>query len=93
MLFGYSHGVVTESFLKCSDLNREVNHGVTLVGYGKVTNEVVRGHCSEYWIVRNSWGATWGENGFFKMCMDGAGDKGTELGTCHVNEFATWPTI
>ena len=71
-----------------------VNHGITVVGFGKVTDEKVRGyHCKEYWIVRNSWGGDWGESGFFKLCMDDAFSKDKPVGICHINEFGTWPTI
>ena len=90
---GYSSGVVTERFLHCSNARNEVNHGVTLVGYGKVEHEQTRGHCKEYWIIRNSWGRNWGEKGFFKLCSDGAFSEETPYGTCHVNKYGAWPTF
>lgn len=100
-LNAYHSGIVTEDFLRCSDSSREVNHGVLLVGYGSVgdsTNpsgaeHVQSGKCKDYWIIRNSWGSTWGEHGFFRLCADGVGSKQTPLGTCLVNKYATWPTM
>jgi hypothetical protein len=90
----YKNGIVTEDFLKCSSPTREVNHGVLLVGYGTVQKtDRVRGFCHEFWIIRNSWGANWGEEGFFRLCMDGLGDKDKPFGTCLVNKYATWPNL
>ena len=94
MMGAYKNGVLTDDFLKCSYPDREVNHGVLLVGYGKVTsNDRVRGRCREYWIIRNSWGGNWGDEGFFRLCADNPGSKKLPWGTCLVNKYATWPTM
>lgn len=99
MLNHYRSGILTEKYLRCSDKNKEVNHGVLLVGYGSVgdssdsNDNVKSGSCVDYWIIRNSWGKSWGEDGFFKLCADDVGSKSTPLGTCLVNKYATWPTM
>jgi len=52
----YNSGVYSEIF--CSSYN--LDHGVTVVGYGHE-------HSKDYWLVKNSWGAGWGESGYIKM--------------------------
>lgn len=45
----------------------EMNHAVATVGYGTENGK-------EYYIVRNSWGADWGDKGYIKIAaVDGPG--------------------
>ena len=48
-----------------------LNHAVQIVGFNKVEG---------YWIVRNSWGTGWGEDGYMKLAM--VSKKGTCCGRC-----------
>ena len=93
MLQSYHDGIVSEKYMHCSSLTKEVNHGVVLVGFGSTEGEKSFGKCKDYWIIRNSWGAHWGQRGFFKLCADFPFTPQTPVGTCHVNEFGTWPTM
>ena len=43
----------------------KVNHAVAIVGYGSEENE--SGEKMDYWIVKNSWGSDWGEDGYIKF--------------------------
>lgn len=70
-----------------------MSHAVLIVGYGQTADEEIHdGDCDEYWILRNSWGKNWGEEGFFKLCADNPGSEETPLGTCLINKYAVWPT-
>uniref|UniRef100_A0A1J3F8D0 cathepsin H n=1 Tax=Noccaea caerulescens TaxID=107243 RepID=A0A1J3F8D0_NOCCA len=56
----YKKGVFTST--TCGNTPMDVNHAVLAVGYG-VEDGV------PYWLIKNSWGGDWGENGYFKMEM------------------------
>jgi len=45
-----------------------INHAVQLVGYGADAGR-------DYWLVRNSWGGSWGERGYIRMLRHSDGDK------------------
>ncbi|CAL1394136.1 unnamed protein product [Linum trigynum] len=70
----YSKGILTGS---CGS---DLNHGVAAVGYA-----VEKG--TKYWIVKNSWGANWGEDGYIRMERD-VKEKG---GKCGIAMLASFP--
>ncbi|GJN32303.1 hypothetical protein PR202_gb20800 [Eleusine coracana subsp. coracana] len=45
-----------------------VNHGVLLVGYGARGFAALRLGYRPYWIIKNSWGKQWGEDGYYRLC-------------------------
>jgi KDEL-tailed cysteine endopeptidase len=46
---------------------------------------LVVGYGPDYWIVKNSWGADWGEKGYVRIA-DKAGQ-----GICGINKDASYP--
>ncbi|KAK4347225.1 hypothetical protein RND71_033564 [Anisodus tanguticus] len=64
----------------CAD---KINHAVTAIGYG--TDE----EGQKYWLLKNSWGTTWGENGFMKIIRD----TGNPGGHCDITKLSSYPII
>ncbi|KAJ0798199.1 putative cathepsin L [Helianthus annuus] len=48
--------------------SKRLDHGVLMVGYGSGGHSPIRMKDKPYWIIKNSWGPKWGENGYYKIC-------------------------
>jgi len=59
-MINYSTGIFNA---KCE----KMNHAVMLVGYG--IDSISSQH---YWVIRNSWGTGWGENGYIRILKNAA---------------------
>ncbi len=59
----YSSGIISGTACGTS-----LDHAVTAVGYG--TDEATG---LDYYLVRNSWGTSWGEGGYFRVAREGDG--------------------
>jgi len=55
----YSGGILSDP-----SCGTQLDHGVLVVGYG--TDQSTN---TPYWIVKNSWGASWGESGYIRLKM------------------------
>merc|ERR1711937_235826 len=58
-----------------------LDHGVLVVGYGVESG-------TKYWKVKNSWGKSWGENGYIRLLKGKSGS-----GECGIRKSASFPLI
>lgn len=70
----YSSGIFNSS--KCGT---SLDHAVLVVGYGSSGS-------TEYWIMKNSWGKSWGESGYMRMEIESG------KGVCGVQMEPLYPT-
>ena len=74
----YSGGILTSS-----SCGTNLDHGVLIVGYGEEQGQ-------KYWLVKNSWGISWGEQGYVKIARS---DSTNDVGICGIAMDASFPTV
>ena len=74
----YEGGIISSS-----ECGTDLDHGVLIIGYG-TENGV------DYWLLKNSWGDSWGERGFFRIKRDDLLDG---PGICGIASCASYPVL
>lgn len=74
----YSSGVLTST-----SCGTTLDHGVLVVGYGTENGQ-------DYWLVKNSWGASWGLNGYVKIARSSSTN---DAGICGIAMDPSFPNV
>ena len=76
----YHSGVLTSD-----TCGTNLDHGVLTVGYGTDENSGI-----DYWLVKNSWGPSWGDEGYIKIERS---DSTSSPGTCGIAMQPSYPVV
>jgi C1A family cysteine protease len=74
----YSSGILTSSSCGTS-----LDHGVLIVGYGEDSGQ-------KFWLVKNSWGTTWGDKGYVKIARS---ESTNDPGICGIAMDPSFPSV
>lgn len=77
----YKDGVFVDE--TCLNGENDLNHGVLIVGYGTSKDDDKQ---MDFWIVKNSWGTSWGEDGYIRMARN-------KDNMCGVATAASYPLV
>jgi C1A family cysteine protease len=68
-----------KSGILSANCGTDLDHAIAAVGYG-----------SGFWIVKNSWGTGWGEQGYVRIA---SGSQNNGAGVCGINMENSYPTL
>jgi cathepsin L len=74
----YKSGVITSS-----DCGTKLDHGVLIVGYGEEKGVM-------YWLVKNSWSSSWGDDGYVKIERS---NSENDKGVCGIAMQPSYPVV
>jgi C1A family cysteine protease len=74
----YSGGILTSTSCGTS-----LDHGVLIVGYGTENGQ-------DYWLVKNSWGTSWGDKGYVKIARSSSTN---DQGICGIAMEPSFPNV
>ena len=76
VFMNYQSGIITTS----EGCPTSIDHAIVAVGWGEENG-------TQYYIVRNSWGSGWGENGFVRI------QTSSGAGVCGINQYVFYPNV
>jgi C1A family cysteine protease len=76
----YSSGILD------SNCGAALDHGVLAVGFGSEDDK-------KYWIVKNSWGESWGEQGYIRIAKQSKVFDAPDEGQCGILMMASYPEV
>jgi C1A family cysteine protease len=75
----YTGGIITSELCGTA-----LDHGVLVVGYGTDDG-------TDYWTIKNSWGDTWGEDGYVRIARDDS--NVIDGGICGIASLPSFPSV
>jgi len=79
-LWGFKHYKGPEIYSDPNCTSERVDHAVTVVGYGTSVDK------QDYYIIKNSWGTSWGMNGFGYVARN-------KNNMCGIASYASYPIL
>ncbi len=68
--------------LSSSACGTNLDHAVNLIGYGSENGK-------DFWLVRNSWGTSWGEKGYMRIARSSQDGPGV----CGLLKMSSYPIL
>jgi len=73
----------TSGIISSTTCGTTLDHAVLVIGYGTDAG-------TDYWLLKNSWGTTWGEEGYFRIIRD---MTTSGPGVCGLQMEPIYPTL